>query len=502
VQSPNPRAGSILNAVAASSRTDVWAVGVSGLDYSVPPGFVPRVHSLMEHFDGKRWSVVSGASGLSSRAYLTGVAALPNGEAWAVGSRWHYYTVVEHFDGHHWSAAKVPQIPRATLSGVTAISPDDVWASGSSDFRGIFSLHFDGKTWSLSTPKTLRIPGQRGFLDSAPTAISAVSSSDIWVVGQNLGGRHSSGSHTLTEHFNGSKWTVVTSPDPSVTKSGVLLGVTGLADARAWAVGYIDGTALPTGTKWVGRPLVEGYDGHNWVIESTPRLSGHSYFAELRATANAGPDDVWAVGSRGDYALIEHFNGQSWALVKSPATPKGSISSLAAITAVSSDDLWAVGSGLNGTLVEHCAQVTSSNTRLRQSANLLRVRVPGHNAAVSSDTATGGDLVPDYVGQVAQRTATSMDDPFPTSVSAVLTTRGPAEWLDGAGVDSPQTPVWFVEMSGSFVDKHFFGLGPPPKGTVVDFTIDTTTHEILDLGVSDKLPNLSQLGQVYSVTIP
>ena len=95
----------------------------------------------------------------------------------------------------------------------------------------------------------------------------------------------------------------------------------------------------------------------------------------------------------------------------------------------------------------------------------------------------------------------AMGDPSSASVTAVLTTRGAAEWLDGEGVDEPQTPVWFVEMAGSFVDR--FARIPTgasfPRGTSVDFTIDTKTRESLDLGVSDHPPDLSQLGTVYTV---
>ena len=111
--------------------------------------------------------------------------------------------------------------------------------------------------------------------------------------------------------------------------------------------------------------------------------------------------------------------------------------------------------------------------------------VRSHRAAV-----TGNGVVPPYVGQMAQKFATEMGDPSPASVQAVLTTRGAAEKLDGAIVDEPQTPVWFVEMAGSFVDKDAF-IGPGaqfPKGTSVDFTIDTKTRESLDLGVSARPP--------------
>lgn len=136
---------------------------------------------------------------------------------------------------------------------------------------------------------------------------------------------------------------------------------------------------------------------------------------------------------------------------------------------------------------------------------LIHVRAAGQKMARSHRAVvTRSGVVPPYVGQMAQQFATGMGDPSPTSVTAVLTTRGAAEWLDGAGVDEPQTPVWFVEMAGSFVDRfaRIAGGASFPKGTSVDFTIDTRTRESLDMGVSYRPPDLSQLGTVYTVAMP
>ena len=166
----------------------------------------------------------------------------------------------------------------------------------------------------------------------------------------------------------------------------------------------------------------------------------------------------------------------------------------------------AVISGILGLILTTALVITAGVVLARNPSKAAAVQPRVGTKMVRSHRAdvTGNGVVPPYVGQTAQQFATEMGDPSPTSVQAVLTTRGAAEWLDGEGVDEPQTPVWFVEMAGSFVDR--FARIPPgasyPTGTAVDFTIDTRTHETLDLGVSDTLPDLSQLGRVYSVPIP
>lgn len=96
-----------------------------------------------------------------------------------------------------------------------------------------------------------------------------------------------------------------------------------------------------------------------------------------------------------------------------------------------------------------------------------------------------------------------MGDVSPKAITAVLTTRGAAGALDGAQkLDVPNASVWFVELTGNFVDKDaFLPSGAAfPEGTEVDFTIDTQTQSILDFGISDNAPDLYSLGTVYSIT--
>lgn len=66
---------------------------------------------------------------------------------------------------------------------------------------------------------------------------------------------------------------------------------------------------------------------------------------DLSAVTAVSATDVWAVGSfldgRGHQALIEHWNGNRWSRVRSPATGTGTV--LHAVTAASADDVWAVG---------------------------------------------------------------------------------------------------------------------------------------------------------------
>jgi hypothetical protein len=87
-----------LQAVAASSCRDAWAVGW--------PGNGPS--SLIEHWNGTSWRpVVTQQVGLN---FLYGVAATSARNAWAVGTYYSstYLTLIEHWDGTAWTQMASP----------------------------------------------------------------------------------------------------------------------------------------------------------------------------------------------------------------------------------------------------------------------------------------------------------------------------------------------------------------------------------------------------------
>ncbi len=127
----------------------------------------------------------------------------------------------------------------------------------------------------------------------------------------------------------------------------------------------------------------------------------------------------------------------------------------------------------------------------------------GRDVGLHSAAGTSDGRVPLYVRKMSRQVAREMGDRSPTSGAAVMATRGAAEWLEGEGVDGPRTPVWFVEMRGTFVDRHaYLPLGAPfPRGTEVNFTVDSRTHETLDFSIGNRAPDLHKLGAVYPISI-
>src|SRR5207244_228061 len=74
-----------LKGVAVVSANDVWAVG----EYSSAPCCIGPNQTLVEHWDGAQWRVVSTPSPGTARFY--GVVAVGANDVWAVG---------EYYDGH------------------------------------------------------------------------------------------------------------------------------------------------------------------------------------------------------------------------------------------------------------------------------------------------------------------------------------------------------------------------------------------------------------------
>ncbi len=280
------------------------------------------------------WSVVSSPSFATQ---LYGIAAVSANDIWAVGD---YegnieQTFIEHWNGSMWSVVPSPNVGifHNILNGVAAVSANDVWAVGyyvdNSNAQHTLFEHWDGTAW-------LVVPSPSpGTSENYLSRIAAVSANDVWAVGLYC---TNTGCQTLTEHWNGSMWSVVSSPNPG-TSSNELYGVAAIAANDIWAVGlYYNHNGLR-------QTLVEHWDGTAWLVVPSPNVSTlHNILDGVTAVS---ANDVWAVGYSSlylySYTLIEHWNGSMWSVVSSP-NPSNLYNVLKGVAAISINDVWAVGS--------------------------------------------------------------------------------------------------------------------------------------------------------------
>src|SRR5207237_1923450 len=114
--------------------------------------------------------------------------------------------------------------------------------------------------------------------------------------------------HTVTEQWGGKGFTVVPSPNRP-NRSNVLEDVDGTDAKNLWAVGHSDVTGL------IGAlTLAEHWNGTAWKIVPTPNVGTNSTQDELTGVVAIGADDAWAVGTATDYRpgglpLTLHWDG-------------------------------------------------------------------------------------------------------------------------------------------------------------------------------------------------
>jgi hypothetical protein len=333
VPSPNQSTRSHeLKSVAAVSSTDVWAVGF----YTPESLFITQ--TLAEHWDGTQWSVVPSPNQGTDSNSLTSVAVVSSSDVWAVGYYFSagYQTLAEHWDGTQWSVVPIPNGGTGDnqLNSVAVVSSTDVWAVGfyNSQPRGPFQAlveHWDGTQWIV-------VPGPHpGNTYDFLSSVAVVSSTDVWAVG--LYNNESGVEQTLVEHWDGTSWSVVPSPNPG-TIGNYLNSVGVVSSTDVWAVGvYLDDPLIE-------QTLVEHWDGTSWSVVPSPNQGTNANL--LRSVGVASSTDVWAVGLYLDppqpaQTLIEHWDGTSWNLTPSPNGTGNN--DLKSVGVVSSTDVWAVG---------------------------------------------------------------------------------------------------------------------------------------------------------------
>ena len=302
VPTPNPAPlSNQLFAVAGSADDDVWAVG-SGSDNG---GDTAR--TLIEHWDGVSWRVVPSPSPRNRSDTLFGVSVRSRTDAWAVGDVENVatntgVTLIEHWDGRRWSIVPSPNADKAnTLEAVSASSPNDAWATGvSSRSSGLnghnLALHWDGSEW-----ERIDVPNP-GVVDDALESILAVSRDDAWAVGYATDAAASTRT-PITLRWDGSQWSLVANPP----LFGQLTAVAAARGRAVWAAGYRED---PTTT------LIERWDGSAWRIVPSANPPRSPSNLLLGIAVGARTNSYWAVGadyfpSTRDHTLIEHPVG--WA---------------------------------------------------------------------------------------------------------------------------------------------------------------------------------------------
>ena len=189
-------------------------------------------------------------------------------------------------------------------------SAENCWADGEyGNFTVITevianqALHWNGRKWSLVT--TPNPGGTQSNGVSALSAIRCASARNCWAIGTY--GSIASGETLFNEalHWNGRKWSRAAVPDPSENALGdfnVLEGLACTSAANCWATGS-DGTS---GMSGVTSNQVLHWNGRKWSEVAVPEPDGTGAGASniLVSVTCSSPGNCWTVGYVGSFLTV------------------------------------------------------------------------------------------------------------------------------------------------------------------------------------------------------
>jgi hypothetical protein len=204
VPSPAPAPLSGLSGVAATSATNVWAVGWTGVNGENNG----TLRTLILHWNGRDWTRTPSPSNVPGvRTSLNAVAALSADDAWAVGSTHqdrNRITFIVHWNGTTWTRVPAPTpFPGTSLLGVAAASARDIWAVGQRSYESVCSpdscltaiMHWNGRRWSI-----VPSPNPAGSYLNPLWSVTTTSAGNAWAAGT------IDYAQTLITHWNGKTW--------------------------------------------------------------------------------------------------------------------------------------------------------------------------------------------------------------------------------------------------------------------------------------------------------
>jgi hypothetical protein len=183
----------ILSGASADATNDAWVVGYN-------EAVIDENATLAMHWNGTSWQTVSTPNVGQGDNQLNGVLALSPTNVWAVGfsspvappESAATLTLIEHYNGKSWTVVPSPNVgPNSVyqsnrLFGLTANSPTDIWAFGSyfacdgSGHQMTLVLHYNGTAWSIAPSPN---PTRSDFLSDLLFAGVVPAPGNVWIFG-------------------------------------------------------------------------------------------------------------------------------------------------------------------------------------------------------------------------------------------------------------------------------------------------------------------------------
>jgi hypothetical protein len=245
-----------------------------------------------------------------------------------------YVTLAERRDGSTWnlqSTSNPSGSPITTLEGVSCVTPRTCTAVGHSSTSlgpaATLAERWDGADWQIqSTPNPASPMGSSDLLGvSCPTRQLCTA------VGDYISDPNAPVFSSLAERWNGVRWEVQATPNPSGVNFSLLSGVS---------------CATRDACTAVGASLAEGWNGTSWQIQPLPSPAGAA-FISLAGVSCASPAACTAVGTYttgvATLTLAERWNGTSWQIQPTPNPAGAAIATLTGVSCATLSTCEAVG---------------------------------------------------------------------------------------------------------------------------------------------------------------
>jgi hypothetical protein len=321
----------VLGSVSCARATECFAAGSF-----IPGALGNQYRPLIERFNGTRWSVAPAA--VPARpVQLFGVSCASATDCVAVGTEYSHLlgaTFAEHWNGTQWTVTPVPVPPNAKdseLNGVSCTGDGSCMAVGVENFNtdrtpAAIAERWDGTRWTV-----VPVPGPASSV-SILTGVSCAAASDCTADGGYAplpGGYPES---TLTEHWNGTGWRIVPSPDPAHARLSALFAVSCPPGGGCLATG--DFFTVSQGN-YNSHNLAERWNGAQWslVLAPAPQATSQN---QLNGVSCAMAGACMAVGydlSAGGLMipLAESWDGHRFSVLTAPSPP-GSAAGLVGVS--------------------------------------------------------------------------------------------------------------------------------------------------------------------------
>ncbi len=349
VQAPSYPANGLFNSVSCPVAGQCTAVGES-LDGS-------PTEALAAGLSGGAWSLQSPVDlPFPLASDLSGVSCATASACAAVGNAviFTIVPIVELWNGSDWTGAFAgPPTQQgavaASLGGVSCAAAQECDAVGYT-----FVLGQDGnpsglvplsELWTGGPWNAAPLPTPTGALESSLSGVSCNTSS-CTAVGSYV--NSSDAVAPLVETTGASAVNLESAPTPTSAVSSEFLAVSCTSSTACTATGA---SATAAG---VVSPLAERWNGTTWSIQTTPTPSGSTGSALLGVSCSASnactATGVSVAASGTPQPFIENWNGLIWS-VQSAAVPSGaSASELTAVSCTSASACTAVGGSLPSSL--------------------------------------------------------------------------------------------------------------------------------------------------------